>query len=329
MKTISQIIAHSLLKMANKEEKDTLAKWKNLSTQNEIFADGLEAYWKKPGNPLPDKRLQHARKRLLVRINSNREEKPQRTRFGQVWRIAAAVAAVVTISGISIYIASVAGVFHTKNYVEVATEAGQRSKVTLPDGSLVWLNAETDIKYSLLRNKRTLILSGEAYFEVKHDPDQPFIVKTGDAKIIDLGTKFNVSHYPDSKIIQTSLLSGKISMSLSGNNEGIKLIPGQKLTYDEEQHKFIKTTANVHNEVLWREGVLIFDNELFSDLINKLERYYAVKIIYDRTSFQNKHYTGTINNLSIDKVLDFISLTIPMKYEINNKTITLTYKNDN
>jgi len=329
MKIIPQIIARTLLRISSKEEEETLSRWKNLSKTNKSFVDGLETYWKKPVDQLPDKRLQNARKRLLVRINSLGEEKVQRTRFAQGLRIAAAVAAVVTISGISIYIASVTGVFRTKNYVEVATEAGQQSKVTLPDGSLVWLNAETDIKYSFLRNKRTLILSGEAYFEVKHDPTKPFIVEAGDTKVEDLGTKFNVSHYPESRITQASLLAGKISMSLKGNSNKIVLSPGQKLTYNEDAHTFTKTIVNVQNEILWRQGILIFENEPFDNLVRKLERYYAVKFIYDKASFENKHYTGTINNLSINRVLDFISLTIPIQYEIDNKTIKLENKKDN
>ena len=207
--------------------------------------------------------------------------------------------------------------------MEISTEAGQRSKVSLPDGSLVWLNAGTVLKYCPDKNERKVSLSGEAYFEVNHSPDYPFVVETSDTKIKVLGTKFNVSHYSGSKITKASLLSGKIEMTLDQSDRVVDIRPGEKITYNEETQALNKAEAIVQNDILWRQGVLVFENESFNDLILKLERYYAVNFAYDRALFENIHYTGTINNLNINSVLEFINLTIPIAYEIDNKTIKL------
>ena len=238
-------------------------------------------------------------------------------------RVAAVFVFAFSIAGLSIYIASETNLFYKSNWVEVSTEAGQRSKVSLPDGSLVWLNAGTVLKYCPDKSDRKVSLTGEAYFEVSHFQDYPFVVETGNAKIKVLGTKFNVSHYPGSKITEASLLSGKIVMSIDKSDKVVGIRPGEKVIYNAETQALNKTEAIVQNDILWRQGVLVFENESFNDLIMKLENYYAINFVYDSITFENIHYTGTINNININKVLEFINLTIPINYEIDNKTIKL------
>ena len=325
MKDIPLIIARSLLKVAKKEEKDSLSKWGSISRENTSFVQGIEEYWNLPIEEIPDKKLNAARRRLFVRLNTTTGKQTNRSLLYYSSRIAAAIFFIISITGLSVYVASKTVLFYAGNEVEVSTEAGQQSKVTLPDGSLVWLNSETIVKYDAAKDLRKVSLLGEAYFEVSHDSKRPFIVETGNTKIKVLGTKFDVSHYPDSKITKASLLTGKITMSLPGSCKEIELQPGQKIVYNAEKHVYSKQMVDVQNEILWRQGILFFENELFNDLIRKLERYYAVKIIYDEETFENIHYTGIIDNLSIKKVLDFINLTIPMKYEIENKTIRLYF----
>ena len=323
MKDIPLIIARSLLRIAKKEEKDSLSKWEGISWENTFFVQGMEEYWNLPIEEIPDKKLNAVRKRLLIRLNTKISKPIKRSLIYYSSRIAAAMFFIISIAGLSVYVASKTVLFYAGNEVEISTEAGQQSKVTLPDGSSVWLNSETIVKYDAAKGLRKVSLLGEAYFEVSHDSERPFIVETGNTKIKVLGTKFNVSHYPDSKMTEASLLAGKITLTLPGSSKKIALKPGQKLSYNAEKHVYLKQTIEVQNEILWRQGILFFENELFNDLIRKLERYYAVKIIYDEGIFGNLHYTGTLDNLSIKRVLDFINLTIPIKYEIENKTIKL------
>ena len=112
-------------------------------------------------------------------------------------------------------------------------------------------------------------------------------------------------------------------MSIDKSDKVVGIRPGEKVIYNAETQALNKTEAIVQNDILWRQGVLVFENESFNDLIMKLENYYAINFVYDSITFENIHYTGTINNININKVLEFINLTIPINYEIDNKTIKL------
>jgi ferric-dicitrate binding protein FerR (iron transport regulator) len=326
MKDISLIIARILLKNANKDDADVFSKWKNISGENASFAHRLEVFWNHPAEEKLFPRLDTARKRLIARLNSKSEDASKKSLNFYLQRIAAAIIFIISIAGASIYFTSETDLFYQNNWVEISTEASQQSKVSLPDGSLVWLNAGTVVKYHSNKKERQVRLNGEAYFEVNHSPDYPFVVEVGDAKIKVLGTKFNVSHYPDSKVTEASLLSGKIAMSLEKSGKVVNIVPGEKVTYDEETQVLSKTVAKVQNDIVWRQGILVFENESFYELTLKLTRYYGVNFVYNRDAFENIHYTGTIDNLSISNVLEFINLTIPINYKIENKTIRLSLK---
>ena len=326
MKDISLIIARILLKVADKHEVDELSKWERKSPLNVSFLNNLEAFWELPVDEKSSVRLNIARGRLLTRVKSSEANGNGRSLIYYLLRVAAVFVFVLSIAGLSIYVASETNLFYKSNWVEISTEAGQRSKVSLPDGSLVWLNVGTVIKYCPNKDERKVSLNGEAYFEVSHSPDYPFVVETGDTKIKVLGTKFNVSHYSGSKITEASLLSGKIVMSLDKSDKVVDIQPGEKVTYNAETHALSKSEAIVQNDILWKQGVLVFENESFNDLIMKLERYYAINFDYKKATFENIHYTGTIDNLNINRVLEFINLTIPINYEIDNKTIKLNLK---
>ena len=115
---------------------------------------------------------------------------------------------------------------------------------------------------------------------------------------------------------------GSITMTLPDKKE-IEVFPGQKIAYNEEKNSYTKRMVDIEKEITWRDGILVFENVLFEDLLYKLERYYDVRFIYDNSIVKDIHYSGTVDNLSINKVLEFINLTITMNYEINNKTIYL------
>jgi ferric-dicitrate binding protein FerR (iron transport regulator) len=323
VKRISLILARILLNVANKDELEALSRWEKKSPLNMSFLKSLKAFWEFSVDEESSGRLNIARERLLARLQSTRTEDNRRSLIYYLLRVAAVVVFVLSIAGLSIYMASETNLFYKSNWVEISTEAGQLSKVSLPDGSLVWLNAGTVVKYCPDKNERRVSLTGEAYFEVNYSQDYPFVVETGDTKIKVLGTKFNVSHYPGSTITKASLLSGKIVMSIDKSDKVVHIRPGEKVSYDAGTQALNKTEAIVQNDILWKQGVLVFENESFNDLIMKLERYYAVNFDYNRATFENIHYTGTINNLNINRVLEFINLTIPIAYEIDNKTIKL------
>ncbi|MDR1919140.1 MAG: FecR domain-containing protein [Tannerellaceae bacterium] len=322
MNNIAGRIAHRLLNGAGKKD-SPLSAWEQQSSRNAAFLRGLETYWRHPEQEEAAADLPQVRQRLLVRLGSEEKKKRRASVFVYCYKAAAVAALLVAVSGLSVYLAKEAGFFHPSAQMMVSTEAGQQSKLSLPDGSLVWLNAETQLVYTAERDSRRISLTGEAYFEVKHAQDRPFIVETENVSIHVTGTKFNVSHYAQTAITETSLLEGSVYLSIPGKTgeSGERLFPGEKAVYDARLRTFSKRSTHAAREILWKNGILVFENEPFDGLIKKLERHYAVKIIYEAERYKDKHYTGTIDNLSVKKVLDFINLTIPLRYEIDNKTI--------
>ncbi len=326
MKDISTIIARKLLKSTGKEEQETLRNWENRSQENSSFSNQFQEYWNNPADEIQYSRLEQVRHRLFARINATKKTRKDHSTLFYLSRVAAAVILIVSVSALSIYFANQTKVFDSNNWVQVSTDVGQRSQLTLPDGSHVWLNVDTDIKYSAGKKSRKVRLSGEAYFEVEHASDYPFIVETGNGKIEVLGTKFNVAHYKNSEITEASLLSGKITMKLPAGNKELEIKPGERITYNIKKKSYTKESVDVLKDISWKQGVLVFKNELFSEMIFKLEKYYGVNVNYNKADFKDIHYTGTIDNLNINSVFEFINLTIPINYEMNNKQINLSRK---
>lgn len=326
MKDNSLIIARLLLNVATKKELETIGGWKDRSLKNASFLDGFYKYWNQSLEVEQTEELNQVRERIVSRLNITKKISPARSITYYLTRFAAVFILLVSIAGSSIYIASKTGLLQQNNSVVITTEAGQKSKAILPDGTLVWLNAETVLEYQQKKEERRVKLLGEAYFEVTHSVDHPFFVNTGETEIKVLGTKFNVSHYPKSKITEAALLSGKITMVVNEIGKEIVLIPGEKVVYNSEQHVLSQKIDKVQNEISWKQGILYFENDPFNEMIHELERYYGVKFIYKPAAFDEIHYSGSIDNMEINKVLEFINLTIPIDYEVNNKTIELRLK---
>ncbi len=159
---------------------------------------------------------------------------------------------------------------------------GKTSQVTLSDGTHVFINAGSRFVYPYVfsGNTREVMLIGEAFFDVGKDPDRPFIVQTGDLRIKDLGTRFNVSAYPADNIIETVLADGKVSIGL--NDAGIfdkpwDLEPGQLASFNRITNETSIETVNTDNYILWTEGIIKFESAHLSRILKRLERYYNVR----------------------------------------------------
>lgn len=327
MKDNSLKIARLLLHVASKKERESLDKWKELSNTNASFVDSLNKFWNQPVETTQSEEFNQLRERIISRINIPKSKPSTRIFRFYLTRVAAAILFSISIVGSTMYIISKTDILPSNNSVMITTEAGQRSKVILPDGTQVWLNAETVLEYQENKNERRAMLFGEAYFEVTHAEEHPFFVNAGETEVKVLGTKFNLSHYPESKITEAALLSGEITMTVKNIGKEIYLTPGERIIFDSEQHILSKDTySKVQNEISWKQGILYFEDDPFNEMIHELERYYGVKFIYKPADFDKIHYSGSIDNLGINKVLEFINLTIPINYEVNNKTIDLKLK---
>jgi ferric-dicitrate binding protein FerR (iron transport regulator) len=189
---------------------------------------------------------------------------------------------------------------------ELYVPAGQRARVTLPDGSTVWLNAGSTLRYpSVFGQERKVHLSGEGFFDVARNPDSPFIVSTDSADIRALGTRFNVYSYARAGYMTATVVEGAVKVRVSGREaEEMQLDPGQQFFYGEG--KLRRETSIDRDKLLWTDGIYAFRRETLGMIIKKLELYYDVEIIVLDPKILACEYTGKFRQR--DGVLEILRI---------------------
>ena len=195
-------------------------------------------------------------------------------------------------------------------------------RVVLSDGTRVWLNASSAIKYPtrFISGIRQVFLTGEAYFEVAKDAARPFIVSTSNMEIEVLGTSFNVMAYPDEKYVETTLVSGKVKIKTA--QSGITLKPGMQAKLNVETEKLSQTEANIRQITSWRLEKYIFEYEDLESVISKLSGWYDVKVIYENKGKKPTHFSGTLHKYDdIQETLHVIELATDVKFTFRGDTL--------
>jgi transmembrane sensor len=207
---------------------------------------------------------------------------------------------------------------------EKKTVMGEKSIVTLLDGTKITLNADSKLKYPVRFGEvtREVSLEGEAYFEITRDANKPFVVHTGNVSTIDLGTKFNVSAFPDEETIIVSLEEGKVevSTSKSGTREGdVILSPTQQLIYNKEKETNKIEQFDFQKAIGWKDNILIFDNEPLSRVLVLLERYFGVKFEIADQSLANRTIKANFRNESFWTVVKVIEKATGLTYKTSKE----------
>lgn len=199
----------------------------------------------------------------------------------------------------------------------VSIPYGAKTKLSMPDGSTVWLNSGSTLSYSNnFSKKREVELKGEAFFEVQKN-NIPFEVNTNFGKIRVLGTGFNVLAYPESGFV-TTLVHGSVQIDSKRNTQRQMLEPGQQV--ELVGNNLVKTTVETDLFTSWKDGKMIFKREPFPGLMLRLERWFNVKIEYSTDDFKDLWYSGTIENETITEVMDMIGMAAPVQFTFNSKT---------
>ncbi len=236
---------------------------------------------------------------------------------------------------------------------EIKAPFGSRTEVSLPDGSIVLLNAGSTLRFSNNFNYtgRELFLQGEAYFKVSKNNEIPFSVRAGRIKILAVGTEFNVKAYDDEEIIETTLVEGKVKISRDGvtnsNDDFIDLNVSQKAIYIKETNTFslnktentapgdTKPDRTIHEDILispkvdvdqvaaWTKGKLIIKGDYLEDLCIKLKRKYDVTFIFKDKEIKKFRFSGVLLDETLEQVLDAIKLTAPIDYVVSGKNVFL------
>lgn len=216
------------------------------------------------------------------------------------------------------------------NFSDIVVEAplGSKTKLTLPDGSTVWLNAGSKMIYSqgFGVSDRRLAFQGEGYFEVEKNDEMPFLVQTHDVNVTVVGTKFNFRNYPEDEEAVVELLEGKVALENQLKEEAVRyLSPNEKMVLHKATGEMDITSTKVKEATLWTENILLFDEDLLPDIVRELERSYHVQIEIENEDLKQTRFYGQFNQLeqNIYDVLDMLSETGKLKYHEEGKVIYL------
>lgn len=233
---------------------------------------------------------------------------------------------------------------------EISTRNGSKTNILLPDGTKVWLNAGSKLTYGkdFSEQRREVMLTGEAYFDVVHDASKPFVIHTRSMDIRVLGTEFNVKSYPDEKTTEASLIRGSIEVTLTDRAaEKIILKPNEKIVVTDEpveetvtepragktvppkpiisvSHLNYYSLDSTILETSWVQNRLVFEDESFEDLVRKMERWYGVTFEFANEKVGRFRFTGKFEDESLEEALEAMRITADFSFTIGEKHVIIT-----
>jgi transmembrane sensor len=263
-------------------------------------------------------------------INLKEERRSGVNRFISVFSKIAAVLLLPLIFATSYYL-----IRNNTNRLETLTTLtvpeGMQSRVELPDGSIVWLNAESSLTYPSSfngDNSRKVVLNGEGYFEVAKNNKRPFYVSTNELVVKVLGTKFNVAAYESSKIVAVALLEGSVELSIAGNEDdkgAVGLVPMQLARFKRlDKTLDVQSDEMLERYIAWKDGKMIFIDEPFENVMEQMGRKYNVDYTIESNEIAKYSITGTFNHETLEEFMEILKRSSPIKFEIENRKI----KND-
>ena len=208
-----------------------------------------------------------------------------------------------------------------ETYQELFTPYGTWSVVNLPDGSKVWLNAGSSLKYPTQFNdkQRVVSMQGEAYFEVESDKEHPFIVKTKQLTVEATGTAFNVNAYAPDHVAAVTLVKGKVAVTLD-QKKTISLSPGEKIDYNLATSLYNVNKTNTYKWCSWKDGILIFRDDPLEYVFKRLGQTYNVEFILKDAELGKYSYKATFEGESLNEILRLLEMSAPIRCkEVSNR----------
>ena len=213
-------------------------------------------------------------------------------------------------------------------YMEISIPKGKLFQLTLSDGTKVWLNAASTLKFPehfiSTEENRIVYLEGEAFFDVTTNKKQPFIVKTGTIDVEVLGTQFNVSSYVEDTTVKTTLVEGAVVVNTQNNHiDTLQLIPSYQAIFNKDQRALDKKKVNTSLYTSWMDKKIILQNESFEEVYKRIERAYDITIISHNDKLNTTRFTGEFDVENIEEILKTFSETLKFTYDIKGKKITI------
>lgn len=268
--------------------------------------------------------------RIDSRINLLLSAQNRKRLIDNRWFQAAAILLVSLTAGLAFFLTPKHNNRETVTYSYFKTPNGTRKSFTLPDGSIIVLNSGSALRVpsNFGRRSREISLTGEAFFEIKHNAEKPFTIHSGKLLITDLGTAFNVKAYPEESRVQVAVESGEVKVEKNNPNGKPILFAGSikgnhQFTYDKLSDCYKVNDIQASDMLGWRQNKLRFDNAAFYEIARNLERWYNVKINLKGNANHCRLYTVSFDNEPIDKVLNVLGNLSGANYQIHNKIVTL------
>ena len=315
---ISKIIKMFLSARFPSETEEKVQKWIIKDENQQAKAKASLDYW----NELDieaDSSTYASLERVNLRTGYNKEHLTNIASYQKFARVAAVIVPLFLFAGGMFYYLS-----PHNEMIEISVAYGEQKRLILPDSSEVWLNAGSSILYpeTFAKDKRLVMLDGEAYFSVKKDTVSPFIVETSQLSVKVLGTRFNVKAYPNDEKITTTLTSGKVEVRSQPPHI---LKPDEQLTYDKKSSDIHISVIDTNDTNCWMAGKLVFTNASAGEIFRTLERHYNTTI--DNTAIipASKRYTVKfLKDESLNEILNILKDIIGFDYQQYEKKIVLT-----
>ncbi len=333
---IEKIIAQTIAGEANGNDQAKLRQWINASQANKETYQKIILAAQLTSTKTDVQKRSDAFSRISSRIeHENSVKNTKKWTIGiRYWMSAAAVAIILITTAVVLSMFdkkqdSIAAI--QSQVITKSNPAGQKSKIHLPDGSIVWLNSKSELTYEENFNDsmRNVNLRGEAFFEVIKDPNRPFIVHTGNVSTTAVGTAFNIET-TESGEITVSLTSGIVNVEASnsdGKSDLVQLRPGQGAFYNSgNSNEFELISINPEYVTQWKDGILRLQNASLNHTIRKLESWYNVQFTLKNQPIRKWDANGVFDNEYLENVLHSLSFSQGFEYEINGKNILLTFK---
>jgi transmembrane sensor len=317
---IDQLITNRLLGTISEEESLFLDYWIGQSIENRRLYSEQKRLWNL--FEIHQKVQKIDESKAYQKISNQLFSRKRINVLGWIQRVAAILLLpVIVASAFYFYSEKTSHNQFSTVYNTVETPLGMRSSLTLPDGTKVWLNAGSSISYPVLfaNDRRTISLTGEAYFEVKKDKKWPFVVSTKNMNVLVTGTTFNCNAYPENDQVQTVLVEGEVTLINQSSTELATMHPGELAVFNNDNQQITKTKTDLQKYIAWKSGKLMFRDDKMNKVVEKLERWYNVEFEIEDKEIANYVYTATFINESLDQVLKMLTLSAPIRYTISDR----------
>jgi len=296
-----ELILKFLADATTPQEKEALDEWASLSPENRKKLGDLKKIWDAKNQPaIPDFDSRNEWRKLQAKLQ---EVKAQPAPCYRLFYKIAASLALIALANVIIY----QTIFKVDSVTIQAADITR--SVSLPDGTTVLLNKQSRITYaSNFANSRNVTLRGEAFFEVAHDAERPFVIGTGEANVRVLGTSFNVRAYENDSLQEVFVSSGKVRVT--AKNKSLELRPGDLGVVNTRTHLLRSETPSPENQLAWKTGKLVFRKTSLVEVVHTLEHYFQISITLKNPVLEKCRFTSSFTNPTLDEVIEAISLSM-------------------